>query len=113
MRQLHAAGPKIRLQQGESIMPIQRTGTLALIVLTAPSIALAADVRELSEGCETALALSAIPKHLRAGAGVYLLGVSSWDYDPRNATIATRSFRSVSTRRPGMPISWRYSTPAR
>ena len=47
----------------------------------------AAEVRVLSEACEVALALSAAPSHLRADAGVYVLGNSGYEAlrEPRNA----------------------------
>ncbi len=44
----------------------------ALLVVTAPTTA--APVRPLSAACETALAASAAPPNLQAGAGIYLLG---------------------------------------
>lgn len=57
---------------------IRTTSTSVVLTLLALP-ALAADLRALTEDCETELALSAAPAHLRADAGVYVLGESGFE----------------------------------
>jgi len=52
---------------------------IAIEALTATSVSLAGEIRDYSESCESALALSAAPKHLWSGAGVYVLGTSGYE----------------------------------
>lgn len=54
--------------------------TIALAVAASlPLAAQTAEIRPLSEDCEIALALSAAPAHLRADAGVYVLGTDGFE----------------------------------
>lgn len=48
------------------------------LTLGVPQLVDAAEYRQFSEPCETALALSAAPKHMRNSAGVYVLGDSGY-----------------------------------
>ena len=60
-------------------MPVHRVTTPYLLLLAAPAVATGGELRELGAECETALALSAVPVHLRESAGVYLLGDEGYE----------------------------------
>lgn len=59
-------------------MKIFRFTAVLMTLLTVPA-AYAAPVRQISPDCEAAVALSAGPRHLREGAGVYVLGTEGFE----------------------------------